>query len=425
MPLTSSMVDHIGVASKLSTNMRTLHWVTKIGSLKNSLRFYELVFGFRVLRHEEFESGCEATCNGPYGGAWSKTMVGLGNENENFVFELTYNYGIDSYAYGNDVQYFALAMPEAVPRAQALGYGIEYSDGVPVIRGPDNFKYKIVEPMAGRAERLIAVGLRSSDLAASKAYWCGVLGMSQFATPSGLDMGHKASLTVGWADSQCHLQFLNLGDGHPVDHALASGRIANSCRAVEPFYEAAKASGKGAIMNTPITLPTPGKADVVVTILADPDGYEICFVGDVGFYDLATPLFDKVDWGLRAARGGDGAAPPKPAKKHEPSKGMLAVTEAAEVAALTASTPSGIVVLDFGAGWCKNCVKLMPFCEGLAASLTDVAFASVDIDDAEELVEKYSVTAVPHFVVLKKDAKVAEYVGSKAEDLEAKVRGCL
>jgi hypothetical protein len=82
------MVDHIGVASKLSKNMRTLHWVTKIGSLKNSLRFYELVFGFRVLRHEEFESGCEATCNGPYGGAWSKTMVGLGNENSNFVFEL-------------------------------------------------------------------------------------------------------------------------------------------------------------------------------------------------------------------------------------------------------------------------------------------------------------------------------------------------
>ena len=32
--------------------MRTGHWVTKIGSLKSSLRFYELVFGFRVLRHE-------------------------------------------------------------------------------------------------------------------------------------------------------------------------------------------------------------------------------------------------------------------------------------------------------------------------------------------------------------------------------------
>ena len=35
-------------------------------------------------------------------------------------------------------------------------------------------------------------------------------------------------------------------------------------------------------------------------------------MGDVGFYDLATPLYDKVDWGVRAARGGDGAAPPYP-----------------------------------------------------------------------------------------------------------------
>ena len=33
---------------------------------------------------------------------------------------------------------------------------------------------------------------------------------------------------------------------------------------------------------------------MVVTILSDPDGYEICFVGDIGFYDLATPLYDQV-----------------------------------------------------------------------------------------------------------------------------------
>ena len=49
-----------------------------------------------------------------------------------------------------------------------------------------------------------------------------------------------------------------------------------------------------------MTLPTPGKADVEVTILSDPDGYEICFVGDVGFYDLATPLYDKVTIAIRA-----------------------------------------------------------------------------------------------------------------------------
>ena len=100
----------------------------------------QLVLGLRVLRHEEFESGCEATCNGPYGGAWSKTMVGLGDENCNFVFELTYNYGVDGYTEGNDLQYIALAMPEAVPRAVALGYPVEYVQGLPVIVGPDGLR---------------------------------------------------------------------------------------------------------------------------------------------------------------------------------------------------------------------------------------------------------------------------------------------
>ena len=68
-----------------------------------------------------------------------------------------------------------------------------------------------------------------------------------------------------------------------------------------------KVSAAGHVVQTPpLTLPTPGKADVVVTILLDPDGYEICFVEDVGFYDLATPTYDVVDFDERATRGGDG-----------------------------------------------------------------------------------------------------------------------
>jgi hypothetical protein len=53
MPLEAAAVDHIGVASRLSSNMRTLHWVTKIGSLNHSLRFYELVLGLRVRRRAD------------------------------------------------------------------------------------------------------------------------------------------------------------------------------------------------------------------------------------------------------------------------------------------------------------------------------------------------------------------------------------
>ena len=43
-----------------------------------------------VAGHEEFEQGCEATCNGPYDGKWSKTMIGYGPEDSHFVLEITY-----------------------------------------------------------------------------------------------------------------------------------------------------------------------------------------------------------------------------------------------------------------------------------------------------------------------------------------------
>lgn len=52
------------------------------------------------------------------------------------------------------------------------------------------------------------------------------------------------------------------------------------------------------ILTPYIQLDTPGKATVSVVILADPDGHEICFVGDLEFRDLsqvdpnATKLLD-------------------------------------------------------------------------------------------------------------------------------------
>ena len=36
-----------------------------------------------------------------------------------------------------------------------------------------------------------------------------------------------------------------------------------------------------------MSLDTPGKATVQVVILQDPDGHEICFVGEAGFRDLS------------------------------------------------------------------------------------------------------------------------------------------
>lgn len=56
-------------------------------------------------------------------GAWSKTMIGYGPEEENFALELTYNYGIDSYKNGNDLQYISLQRDVKDTKAKAEAEG--------------------------------------------------------------------------------------------------------------------------------------------------------------------------------------------------------------------------------------------------------------------------------------------------------------
>lgn len=140
-------------------------------------------------------------------------------------------------------------------------------------------------------------------------------------------------------------------DASPIDHGLASGRVAFACNLVPPIHSEAAAAGSGSVITPPLTLPTPGKADVVVTILGDPDGYEICFVEAVAFYQLAEPKYDVIDFASRATRGGDGAAPPKGEKLQHSAGVTAAVTTTEEVAEAVAELEgNGLVLLDFGAG---------------------------------------------------------------------------
>lgn len=66
------------------------------------------------------------------------------------------------------------------------------------------------------------------------------------------------------------LQAPDAAKGTPIDHGLASGRIAFACDLVPPIHSEAAAANSGTVITPPLTLPTPGKADVVVTILGDP-----------------------------------------------------------------------------------------------------------------------------------------------------------
>ena len=53
------------IAIKMASSARrALHFVFKVSDRPSTVTFYKDVLGMKVLRHEEFEEGCKASCNG-------------------------------------------------------------------------------------------------------------------------------------------------------------------------------------------------------------------------------------------------------------------------------------------------------------------------------------------------------------------------
>ena len=227
--------------------------------------------------------GCEATCNGPYQGRWSKTMIGYGSEDTNFVLELTYNYGIDKYELGNDFLGIHINSTEIYEAIE----GKVVKENIKGISSPDGYNFFIHNEAQGTCGAVSGVSLSSTNLEETVKFWTSILGLEVFEQSA-------EEVTLGFDRSQGFVRFVLTSE---IDHAKGAGRIAFGVPVAD-----IKGVEKEAIANdykilTPfITLPTEGKADVCVVIFADPDGHEICFVGDEGFKDLSAfdPLGEKL-----------------------------------------------------------------------------------------------------------------------------------
>lgn len=261
---------------------RALHFVFKVGNRFETARFYREVLGMKVLRHEEFEEGCKASCNGPYDGKWSKTMVGFGPEDDHFVAELTYNYGIGHYKLGNDFMGITVASSQAISKARELEWPLtEVTEGVFETEAPGGYKFYLQKHNGPQSDSVVKVTLAVSDLQKSLNYWSSLLGMKIYEKDEA-----KQRALLGYADNQCKLELQGIKGA--VDHAAAFGRIAFSCPKSElPELEELMKREKQTILTPLVSLDTPGKATVHVVILADPDGHEICFVGDEAFRELS------------------------------------------------------------------------------------------------------------------------------------------
>jgi len=277
----------------VGASRRALHFVFKVGDRQKTAFFYRSVLGMKFLRHEEFAKGCEATCNGPYDGRWSKSMVGYGPEDNHFVVELTYNYGIGSYAMGNDFHGITIQSKEVFQQAAAAAppelVAVPPSGGRLSLKSPDGHLFHIVDAPASGVDPVVSVAIASSNLQRSIEFWHGILDMKIFAK-------EEKRVTLGFAESMCKLELVDV-DG-PVNHAKAFGRIAFACPGGDlPKIQASvERKNLGAVKTPLISLDTPGKATVQVVILTDPDDHEICFVGDEAFRELSQvdPAADKL-----------------------------------------------------------------------------------------------------------------------------------
>ena len=74
------------------------------------------------------------------------------------------------------------------------------------------------------------------------------------------------------------------------------------------------------------------------------------------------------------------------------------------------------VLLDFFAPWCGPCRELGPVVDELAAELSAVKVAKINVDEERELAKKYRVFSIPTLVVIKDGEVVNKAVGARSKE---------
>ena len=71
----------------------------------------------------------------------------------------------------------------------------------------------------------------------------------------------------------------------------------------------------------------------------------------------------------------------------------------------------GKVLVKFYADWCGPCQMMKPIVEELAEKHEEIKVLEINIDDEDELAEKYRVETIPCLVLLEDGKEIAREVG--------------
>lgn len=100
---------------------------------------------------------------------------------------------------------------------------------------------------------------------------------------------------------------------------------------------------------------------------------------------------------------------------------MLAITK--ENFQAEVEQAQGTVLVDFWAQWCGPCRMQAPILEAFAGEHSDIKVAKCDVDENQELAEKFSIMSIPSLLVFKGGKLVKSAVGlHDKEALAALVR---
>ena len=124
--------------------MRILHTMLRVGDLERSIRFYTEVLGMRLLRRKDYPAG-----------RFTLAFVGYGDEREQAVLELTYNWDTHAYELGTGFGHIAIEVDdvhEAAEAARAKGARILREAGpmnagttiVAFIEDPDGYPIELL-----------------------------------------------------------------------------------------------------------------------------------------------------------------------------------------------------------------------------------------------------------------------------------------
>jgi len=125
--------------------MRLLHTMLRVGNLERSLNFYCNILGMTLLRQKEYP-----------GGEFTLAFVGYGDETENTVLELTYNWGTDKYELGNAFGHVAIGVEDIYATCEAIrqhGGNITREPGpmkhgttvIAFVEDPDGYKVELIQ----------------------------------------------------------------------------------------------------------------------------------------------------------------------------------------------------------------------------------------------------------------------------------------